>query len=372
MNTVKNLFGTLHLWFGVAFGIPAAILGVTGIWEMVVHPLPLVVETERVTTGVDALMAVARNAAPDGAVPQQYIAPAGADEPVTVRFAPPQVGEGGPRAAINIQVDPATSTVIPGQTQPRSSFSRFMHDMHANFLLGREGRNVVAWAGIAMAALAVTGLILWLPRKGQWKRAFLISTSGPTRKILRDLHGAAGIWGLIVFLIVTVTGVLIVYPIGGPPAGAPPGAPAAQLEQAAAVEAYSVDAAIALVRAARPDAVVRNVALPRTVADTYRFNLGVRGEYRNDPPTVATVDSSATKVIDIRSPDQLSANERMALWARALHLGRGGGWTWWILVTLSGVLPVIFCISGIWMWLLKRKNRAAVAAQGSERPAPAE
>ena len=49
-----------------------------------------------------------------------------------------------------------------------------------------------------------------------------------------------------------------------------------------------------------------------------------------------------------------------------------GGWTWWILVTLSGVLPVIFCNSGIWMWLLKRKNRAAVAAQGSERPAPAE
>ena len=247
-----------------------------------------------------------------------------------------------------------------------------MHDMHANFLLGRDGRQLVGWAGIVMGVLGITGLILWLPRKGQWKRAFLISTSGTPRKILRDLHGAAGIWGLVVFLIVTVTGVLIVYPIGGRPAGPPPGAPAAQREQAAPVETYSVDAAIALVRAAKPDAVVRNVSLPRTTADTYRLNLGVRGEDRNDLPTVATVDSGATQVVSLRSPSDLSSTEYIAQVARALHLGRGGGWTWWILVTLSGVLPVIFCISGIWMWLLKRKNRAAVAAQGSERPAPAE
>ncbi len=373
MNTAKRLFGTLHLWCGVAFGIPAAILGVTGIWLMVVHPLPLVVEQEPVTSGVDALIAIAQGAAPEGAVPQQYAAPAKAGEPITVRFAPPR-GIEGPRGGIPIQVDPTTGKVIPQDTTPRSPVERIMHDLHGSLMIGgREGRQVVGWAGIVMGVLGFSGLIIWLPRKGQWKRAFLISTSGSTRKILHDLHGAAGIWGLIVFMVVTITGVLIVYPIGGRPAG-PPGMQRGgeQGEQAAGIEQLQVDAAIALVRAEHPDIVVRNVALPRTTADTYRLNLGLRGEDRNDLPSVATVDSGVTRIVDFRSPDQLSSNEKIAQWARALHMGRGGGWTWWWLVTVSGVLPVIFCVSGIWMWLLKRRNKSAVRAQASESPVAAE
>jgi uncharacterized iron-regulated membrane protein len=372
----KRFSSLVHLWVGVMIGVPAAALGLTGIWLMVTHPLPGVVNAEAMAkvASIDAVIAAARTQVPEGAVPQQYDAPL-AGGPATVRFSVPK-SDANPRGILRLRIDPATMTVVPNATDNEGSIGRTIHDLHGNFLMGREGRPVVGWAGVAMCLLAVTGLVLWWPKRGKWGAAFKVTGKGSTLMVLRELHGAAGIWGLIVFFIISFTGVVISFPpagvgpgglpasvAGGMPgmAGAPgngpradrtgpPGAPPAPVE-------LKADAAVATAQAALTDHVVRSVSLPRNTGDSYRVTMGRTGDDRGVPNRIVTVDESGSQVMGTRDSAEQARN-----WARPIHTGYGMGWTWWILTLLSGLLPVLFAVSGIAMWLIKRRNRARIGA----------
>jgi hypothetical protein len=47
----------------------------------------------------------------------------------------------------------------------------------------------------------------------------------------------------------------------------------------------------------------------------------------------------------------------MMAWQRPIHSGAGLGPLWHLLVGLSGLLPALFAVTGISMWLLKRKAK---------------
>ena len=72
---------------------------------------------------------------------------------------------------------------------------------------GLYGPQTVGWLGIAMVLFGVSGLVLWWPRKGQWRFAFGIRRGARGFRLNRDLHSAVGFWILIVFLIVSISGV---------------------------------------------------------------------------------------------------------------------------------------------------------------------
>jgi uncharacterized iron-regulated membrane protein len=350
---IKTLFALGHLWVGVIIGIPAALLGFSGIWLIVVHPTPTIVTKDSVATvsSIDAIVAAAVAAAPEGAKPQQFDA-AAPGKPVTVRFAVPRTPE-NQRGILRVQIDPATLAVVPNEA-PDGGIERMMHDLHGNFLMGREGRPWVGWAGVFMCLLCVSGVVLWWPRRGKWAAAFKFTGKGSTLMVLRELHGAAGIWGLIVFFIISFTGVLISFPPGGAPGGGPGGGREGRGPESALT--YKADAAAALAVADRPEFLLRSVALPKAPDDVYKVTLVNIGVDRAIPPTTVTVDSEATKVVSVKNTAEEARN-----WARPVHTGYTMGWIWWILTLLSGFLPILFAVSGIWMWLIKRRNKARVA-----------
>jgi uncharacterized iron-regulated membrane protein len=296
------------------------------------------------------VIAAARAVAPEGAVPQRYMPPSGHHEPASVRFTVPQ-SPAAPRGFVQIFVDPDGTA----HTGPRAAgWERMVHDLHGSFMSGQSGRTVVGIVGIVMAGLSISGLILWWPARGQWRSAFTVSTKGSVRKILRDLHGATGIWGLIVFVIVTVSGIVLSFPAARPGQGGGPRA-------AAPLESYRADAAVALARATETGTVVRSVTFPRTATDTYKVELAAEADDRNTLPATVLVNEAATQVVETRPP--VAVTDDFRTFMRALHTGRVPGWIWWSLVLASGVLPVIFAVSGISLWLVKRRNRARVAAQ---------
>lgn len=355
-GALKRLFGTLHLWIGVIIGIPAAILGITGIALMLTHPLPATVgpASYAPVASIDRVVAAARAMAPDGATPQQFdAAPAG--KPAVVRFLVPRT-DNNPRGLVRVQVDPATLAVTPSETQTPLSTARVVHDLHGSFMMGRDGRQLVGWVGVFMCGLSITGIVLWWPRRGKWRAAFTVSGKGSTVMVLREIHGAAGIWGLIVFFIISMTGVLVAFPSGGS-GGAEGDAGYSRERRAEAPMVYRADAAVALAAAKLSGYVLRAVALPRNDNDPYIITLVRIGDDRAVPPMTVTVDNAASEIVSVHN----TAAEARA-WARPVHTGGGMGWVWWVLTLLSGVLPVIFAISGIWMWLLKRRSRARIAA----------
>jgi uncharacterized iron-regulated membrane protein len=204
-----------------------------------------------------------------------------------------------------------------------------------------------------MCVLAATGIVIWWPRRGSWGAAFKVTGKGSTLMVLRELHGAAGIWGLVVFFIISFTGVVISFPPAGAqrPGGGSDGGPRTPVE-------IKADAAVAQAQAAVPSTALKSVAFPKGPGDTYRVSLSRLGDDRSVPPIVVTVAADAAQVVSVRD----SAADARA-WARPVHAGGAMGWVWWILTLLSGVLPVLFAVSGIWMWLIKRRNKARVAVR---------
>ena len=95
-------------------------------------------------------------------------------------------------------------------------------------------------------------------------------------------------------------------------------------------------------------------------AATWRVQL--RHPQTRDVATVLVNDRDGSA----RSlPDPL-AGDRAAQWIRFLHDGSRGGPVWQTVVFLTGAFPPVFAVTGIIMWLRRRRNRAAVAKRPTQ------
>ena len=87
------------------------------------------------------------------------------------------------------------------------------HQIHEAMLqLGGAGRTFVAWLGVGMLFLGLSGLYLWWPKNGQWKFAFRVRRTTRGFRLYREIRGMLGIWFWLVFLFVTVTSISLGFP----------------------------------------------------------------------------------------------------------------------------------------------------------------
>jgi uncharacterized iron-regulated membrane protein len=78
--------------------------------------------------------------------------------------------------------------------------------LHGELLGGRYGSAVVELAASWLIVLIASGLYLWWPRRRSWSRAFLPRLDFSTRRWLRDLHGAVGLWLSSIVLLFLLSG----------------------------------------------------------------------------------------------------------------------------------------------------------------------
>ena len=122
-----------------------------------------------------------------------------------------------------------------------------------------------------------------------------------------------------------------------------------------------IDAAVKLAIAAVPDTRVWTARYPARPDQPYRFGLIRPGHEHGQPAAQVAVDPWKGAVIGILDPQSFTTGEAIMAWQRGLHAGEGLGWTWKILVALSGLLPLVFGITGIAMWLIRRRARNRIA-----------
>jgi uncharacterized iron-regulated membrane protein len=96
----------------------------------------------------------------------------------------------------------------------------------------------------------------------------------------------------------------------------------------------------------KPDGVYMVTLVPQLVADT--------------APQISTFIAPGPEVLDVVDPRNYSAGKQMLVWLRVLHYGQGLGLIWRALVLFSGLLPLLFAITGVSMWWLKRAQRSYV------------
>jgi uncharacterized iron-regulated membrane protein len=289
--------------------------------------------------------------------------------PAVVRFQR-RGGPQGPAGIVQVHIDPATLKVFGvGDPIGSDSFLRVMHRLHGSFMIGGGvGREIVGWLGVVMLILGVSGLVMWWPKPSQWRAAFSVTPGAGSFRLHRELHGAIGIWAWVVFIVVSFSGVYLSFPqqTGELIRAMMPGrdirtAPnATTLQPIADAQPIGADEAAAIALAAAPGTRLYQVRTPPRADQPYRFSLIRPGHEHQQPAVLVSVDPYRKSVVSLMDPRDYTAGETVQAWQRAIHAGESLGWTWKILVFLSGFLPVVFGATGFAMWLYRRRARRRV------------
>jgi len=374
---LRTFWWAIHRWIALVLCIllvPIAISGALLVWhddlEAMLHPSRFAV-TGNATSPTATYLDNARAALPSGYAPMAVRFPAEDGRPVTVLARGEQDGR---RQLLTAYIDPPSGRVLD-VVNFRSSFFGFLHRFHENLTIPEySGRAIVGWAGVGMLVLSLTGLWLWWPRNGAFLVGLRWRRSGDAT--IGNLHYLLGFWIALPLALVSLTGIYLSFPQTArsamsaiapmnPQAGRP--IFAAQL---APETQLTADAALAAARGAKPG--FRPSALFLATLPPEREQRGERAERSERPAASWRVqlrhpesNDIATVIVNDRDgtarslPDPL-AGDRASQWIRFIHDGGRGGIGWQTVVFLTGVFPPVFAVTGIVMWLRRRRSRAAV------------
>lgn len=220
--------------------------------------------------------------------------------------------------------------------------------LHHTLLLGTPGQTILGYAGCGVCLLAISGLVLWWPKRWTPSRFKL-------RASARPLHYGLGFWVMIPLLMTGATGTYLGWKdgfsrvlVGEPTAGiAVPGITAAKGKIP-----VSLDAALAAVHIAAPAAnpsLVRIAKLeyPLTVefeeaGQSYRQSTG-------KAVVVAAADGTVRVARLIRERDE-KPGERLLAAAQRVHQAEWGGTPVKALWCVVGLAPAVLFGSGFLMW----------------------
>ena len=405
-RTVRYWLLQLHLWIGLILLLPLVMMGVTGAVLVYAHDIEHLLgqgEPEARTVGEwrspAELIEAAKAATTDpGRVPIAVRWPTEFGELAAVRLSRPgmanerpqfrgQQGSGqqasGPQqgaqaqgrvptqspfaGSLQILIDPVSLQIVETQ-QAMTGWVRFFHDLHGHLLIpGGLGRELVGWLGVALLVLGCSGLYLWWPRPGQWKAAFMVRRKAKGLRLNRELHGAIGIWSLVIFMLVNFTGVYLAFPqqISAAVNSVWPGRDMraamfqARVEPMRGTPPMGVNEAVELAKTRVPDARFLNAFLSIRPDQAMRIGFVRPGHETGAPVITVIIDPYRKAVIDVFDPKTMTTGETIVAWQRGLHYGLGLGGIYKFLVFVSGVIIPIFAVTGFLMWWIKRRNRRA-------------
>jgi uncharacterized iron-regulated membrane protein len=260
---------------------------------------------------------------------------------------------------LQIFIDPVSGAVLGTRKTLLPPILTFAHQLHGNFMIGRDGRTwIVGPLGVAMLLLGVTGLVLWWPRRGQWKYAFLVRRTAQGLRFHRELHAAAGIWIFVIFMAVSFSGVVIAWPqtFGMPQQGGRGAMPSVAPQDDAKV--LGATEAVIAAKKALPDSEVSSVTIPARSGQAITVQLLSHGAIN---ATVA-LNPYTGEVLQVRDP-----STNWAAWQRPVHQGSLNP-VWKFLVFLSGLVPTLFVVTGLTMWAKKRKRRVPMTMLADDIP----
>jgi uncharacterized iron-regulated membrane protein len=385
--TVRRTLFTVHMWVGLVLGLFLAALGLSGsvlVYDDAVAGLldrPPQALTAGMPLPLSMIQSIARDAADQQGVKgqMQIILPEKPLQPITVRLGGispmgnmagmagqrqrggerREGAQGGGAGGLQLFIDPVSGEVLGTRKAAAPGLLIFAHQLHGNFLMGRDGRTyIVGWLGVAMCILGLSGLVLWWPKKGQWKYAFKVRSTASGLRFHRELHAATGIWIFLVFLAVSFSGLVIAWP---QTFGVPNGRGNVSVEPADGRRLGATEAVIAAQRAV-PGLEARSVTIPAAP------DQPISVSYLSHDAVAATayVDPYRGTVLSVRDP----SGSFMA-WMRPVHQGSLGA-VWKFLVFLSGLVPTLFVVTGLVMWTKKRQRHVPMNEPLPEVPVEGE
>jgi uncharacterized iron-regulated membrane protein len=88
----------------------------------------------------------------------------------------------------------------------------WLGNLHGSLLMDSDGMTANAVGGFLIAALCITGMIVWWPGLTSWRRALAIHANAGWKRLFFDLHSVVGFWTFSVLLMWGITGGYFVFP----------------------------------------------------------------------------------------------------------------------------------------------------------------
>lgn len=392
LSIMKNISRTLHLWLGLVCGSVFVVLGLTGsviAWlpeldralnpGLLQAPLPSwAAEGAPVRVSPQLVQAAYDKLAADPAYgrPAQLTFPAFAGDVFVATYRNPSA-KSALELAVSRQVmlDPATLRILGERNWGETGFSRpllmpTLFHLHRYMVAGDVGKTVVGVCGVILMVIAVTGLVLWWP-KPSWaalRAALTVRYGGSLPRLNYSLHRAAGFFLLAPLFVQAFSGAYLNLPNVFVPMVnlvAPVTGPSKPVNRDADAK-VGVAVAEALQRAqdAFPQARTSRIAIPARPGAPYEVRVRQPGEIRHDDgATRISIDSASGEVLRVVDPVNGKRGDAFLAWMFPLHTGDAFGTAGRIFITLFGMAPLGFMVTGVAVWLKKRpRKRERVAA----------
>ena len=360
----------VHRWLGIGLGVWFALVGLTGAILVFEDPIDAWLNPHlltRTSTGThlsaQAIVERAENVFPLGLV-EKIRFPANGQQVyrLTLRVKPRRVGA----ERIEAMFDPAFGTFLGarsleslGLTRPDAM--RTLYEFHRNVLLGKAGSNIVGIAGLLLLTSAVTGFVLAAPRtRAALKRMVWINPRTSATRIAYDFHRSTGIVFALTLLLATLTGATLVYvnyvrDLVSVFSEVAPFPTVPWLPQSASAP-MQLDRVITDVRRRFPEHTLLELhGSPRQTAG-HLYYLKRPGDIHRLGDTIAWINPLTGEMMIERSPRTRTAGEGFMHWLFPLHSGTAFGTIGQIVMSATGIVPLMLVITGLWVWLRKRRG----------------
>lgn len=383
---MKKIARTLHLWTGIVFGTIFVVLGLSGSLLSWMHELDAMLNPGflqvAAPSGLRAgdplridpavIQAVEAALTRDGhyGKPSMLEVPARAGEVFVAWYRPPSEAAVAPwvqPVTRQVMLDPATLAVTGERGWGEFGLSRpllmpTLFHLHRYLVAGETGKLVVAITGAALLLTLLTGMVVWWPRMARaaiW-HALTVRHGGSWPRFSFQLHRAGGFFAAPVLLVSALSGIHFNKPDWVAPVvnAVSPVTPPARLtnRSGAAGDRISVTRAVTAAQARFPDAYVSRVTFPGKAGQPFEIRVRQLGELRQGPgATRISIDSGDARVLRVIDPQRAQGGDRFLSWLFPLHTGEAFGLAGRIFVSLFGVVPLVFFVTGLVIWIKLRK-----------------
>lgn len=356
----RALWRRVHLALGLALGGFFVLLGLTGSLlvfyvdlDAWLHPATQAGERAPLQAFTERL----RDEFPSRNGPWRLELPADPERPLTARYYKPVERAHRDFAPLLVTLEPVSAEVLRERFWGEDLLT-FVYDLHYTLLLDRPGRWMVGVLGLALLCSVSSGLWLWWPRHGQWRRALRVIPRDGAARAVYDLHIAGGVYGALLLLVLAVTGAVLALPEFIKPALAPLAEPPVLRTTPLGSEPISADAALAAAQTALPGGEAAWIEMPADAHGAWRVSLRLPGDPgRRFPHSHVWVDPWSGAVLHVRDARGDRAADVFLNWMHPLHSGEAFGLTGRLLVFVAGFIPLLLALTGYMRW--RQKARVA-------------
>lgn len=388
----RKIWLSVHLWLGLLLGFFLAVFGVTGSILVFYEEIDNVINADLKVVQAPAQgepafhsLAEIQSAAIAAMPPQAKLGFVGypADASSSYRFGfiiPTAVAD--EKDEWQVHVNPYTGQVLGKHLIKRaedifpSAFIPFVFRLHFALLAGKTGGVIVGIMGVILLFSVLTGLIVWWPLTGNWRRVLAIKRRASVERFNHDLHQTSGFYMLPVLFAVLLSGVYMNLPdqflalVKQLSPGTEGFMDNPHSLPALGRKPIDLAQALSIVQTHYPEGRVKWMSFPDGETGVYNINMiNVPELSRFWSDRLVTVDQYNGTILKVKDPSTRSTvGQTFIEWQWPLHSGKAFGWTGRILVFLSGLACPVLFVTGVIRWLQKRKaHKHKITTAGYDR-----